>query len=79
MKITRDEGGKAVREAWVNYVRETVAEPKPSHVAPWEELSEWDKEADRRIYDAVLKLHAKRMAELVDALGRRQQEEDDGR
>lgn len=49
----RERLGRLVREAWVAYVRETQPNPKPSHVAPWEELSEWDKEADRRIADAL--------------------------
>jgi hypothetical protein len=39
---------KIIRETWVNYCLET-GNTKPSHIAPWEELSEWDKEADRRI------------------------------
>jgi len=42
-----------VREAWINYCRET-GDTKPSHLTPWEELSEWDKEADRRIATALL-------------------------
>lgn len=56
--MTRDDGGRLVREAWVKYVLETVDDPKPSHVVPWGDmLSEWDKEADRRIYEAVLDHH----------------------
>ena len=52
--MTRDDGGKLVREALVKYVLETCDDPKPSHVVPWGDmLSEWDKEADRRIFDAV--------------------------
>lgn len=48
----REELGKAVRLAWVRYCQDT-GDTKPSHLAPWEELSEWDQEADRRIGIAV--------------------------
>jgi len=41
-----------VRQAWVDYCIET-GDTKESHIAPWEEISEWDKEADRRIAEAV--------------------------
>lgn len=44
--------GQRIREAWVTYCIETK-EYKPSHIVPWEHLSEWDKEADRRIADAI--------------------------
>lgn len=47
-----DELGKRVRQAWIAYCLET-GDTKPSHIAPWEELSEWDKEADRRIGKAI--------------------------
>lgn len=47
----REQRGRLVRETWVAYCLAT-GDTKPSHIAPWEELSEWDKEADRRIGDA---------------------------
>ena len=48
----RDEGGAVVRIAWVAYCIET-GDTKPSHIAPYSDLGEWDKEADRRIFEAV--------------------------
>lgn len=50
--IIRDYLGKIVRQVWVAYCEETGV-TKPSHLVPWENLSEWDKEADRRIGEAV--------------------------
>lgn len=52
--MTRDDLGRLVREAWVKYCIET-GDTKPSHLTPYDELSEWDKEADRRIGEAVEK------------------------
>lgn len=49
----REHYGQLVRKVWVMYCRET-GDAAPTHLAPWEELSEWDKEADRRIGAAVM-------------------------
>jgi hypothetical protein len=54
--MTRDELGRLVRETWVRYCIET-GDTKPSHIAPYDELSEWDKEADRRIGEAVVQAY----------------------
>lgn len=51
-QFDREQLGRLVREAWVAYCRE-IGDDKPSHIAPWEELSEVDKEADRRIGIAI--------------------------
>lgn len=50
--IAREALGRMVREAWVNYCRETGV-TKPSHLAPYDELSDWDQEADHRIGEAI--------------------------
>lgn len=50
--MTRDELGRVVRQAWVAWAREQF-NPKESWLAPWEELPEVDREADRRIGEAV--------------------------
>lgn len=63
----REELGKAVRLAWVRYCQET-GDTKPSHLAPWEELSEWDREADRRIGVAIATVVSERMAVLLEHL-----------
>jgi hypothetical protein len=49
---SRDELGRMVREAWVRWA-ETQPNPKPSWLAPYDDLSEPDKEADRQIGEAV--------------------------
>jgi hypothetical protein len=48
----RDDLGRMVREAWVAWAKEQCA-PKPSWLAPYDDLSEADKEADRRIGKAL--------------------------
>lgn len=51
----REELGKRVRQIWVDYCRE-IGDTKPAHLAPWEELSETDKEVDRRIGEQLFML-----------------------
>ncbi len=61
--ITRDELGRIVRETWIAYCLET-GDTKPSHLAPYDELSEWDKEADRRIGETIWRLRDNEIARL---------------
>jgi hypothetical protein len=49
----REQLGRIVRETWVSYCIET-GDTKLSHIAPWDDLSEWDREADRRIGEAII-------------------------
>jgi hypothetical protein len=44
----RDGKGRRVREVWIEWAIEQP-DPKPSWLVPYDELSEADKEADRRI------------------------------
>ncbi len=48
----REHLGRVVRETWVACASEQD-DPKPSHLAGWDELDEWNKEVDRRIGAAV--------------------------
>lgn len=50
----RETLGIVVRAAWVEWAAEQPA-PKPSWICSWQELSESDKEADRRIGEAVVR------------------------
>lgn len=53
-RLTSDEAvAKAIRDEWVRYCLET-GNTKPSHIAPWEELDDWNQEADRRIARAAI-------------------------
>jgi hypothetical protein len=49
----RERLGWLVRKTWVECVRELMPDPKESWVAPWEELDEFQREADMRIGEAV--------------------------
>lgn len=51
----RDVLGQRVREVWVEWAREQP-NPKPSWLLPWEQLSEPDREVDRRIGETLFKM-----------------------
>lgn len=51
-KEGREKRGKLVRDTWIEWAKEQP-NPKPSWFVPWEELSDPDKEVDRRIGDAL--------------------------
>lgn len=48
----RDVLGRIVRDTWIVRCYET-GDTKPSHLAPWQEMNETDRETDRRIAEAV--------------------------
>ena len=48
----REHLAMVVRGAWVSYCHET-GDTKPSHLLGWNDLDEWNREADRRIADAI--------------------------
>jgi len=51
--LRREYLGRLVREVWVVWARDQD-NPKPHHLLPWEELSESDREVDRRIGETLL-------------------------
>lgn len=51
-RADRESLGILVRETWVDWAREQP-NSKPHHLLPWDEISEGDREVDRRIGEAV--------------------------
>jgi hypothetical protein len=52
LPFDRDTLGRLVREAWVRWAQ-TQPNPKPTWLAPYDDLPEPDKEADRQIGEAI--------------------------
>lgn len=63
----REELGRLVREVWIEWAREQP-NPKPSWLVPWEDLSEPDREVDRRIGERLAAAGAERRS-VLDGLG----------
>lgn len=60
---SRDDLGREVRAAWIEWAK-TQPQPKPSWLVPYDQLPEWDKEADRMIGERL-------RAALATTVGRR--------
>lgn len=58
----REALGRFVREVWVEWAKDQP-NPKPSWLVPWEQLSESDKEVDRRIGERLFTLGTDRLAQ----------------
>ena len=63
----REALGRLVREVWVECARE-LPDPKPSHLLPWDDLDEWNREVDRRIGEQAAVAERERLADLADEL-----------
>jgi hypothetical protein len=49
--FNREDGGRFFREAWIAGVKKHFpGTPKPSYVAPWESMPDWEKEIVTEIY-----------------------------
>jgi mono/diheme cytochrome c family protein len=51
--LDREQGGRLVRQVWIEQVHKHIPNPKHSYVCPWEEMPEWERETDRAIFDAI--------------------------
>lgn len=58
LALDRDMLGRVVRDVWVAWAREQP-NPKPSWLVEWDDLSEPDKEVDRRIGEALAGIGAR--------------------
>ena len=76
MSDDREPLGRLVRETWEACVRDYHTDPKPSWVAQWEDLDDFQREVDMRIGSAVAvravadaKLRNERLEAQLFALG----------
>jgi hypothetical protein len=53
LETGRERLGRLVRDTWVAAVRDLAEDPKPSWLIPWDDLDEFQREADMRIGEAV--------------------------
>jgi len=52
--LTREQGGRLVRIAWVGQMFKHFPDPKPAYVSDWEEMaSQWEREVDMDIFEAI--------------------------
>ena len=52
-RLNREQGGRVIRIAWIGQVYKHIPDPKPSYVCNWEEISSWEQEVDRDIFEKI--------------------------
>lgn len=52
-RLSRQQRGRFVALCWTAQIYRRFEDPKPSYVADWEDLPEWQRETDSDIFDAV--------------------------
>lgn len=52
-KLTREQKGRFVALCWIGQIFKHFAEPKPSYVADWDAMPEWQRETDSDIFERI--------------------------
>lgn len=52
-KLTREQRGRFVATCWIAQIHKHIPDPKPSYVADWADLPEWQRETDADIFDRI--------------------------
>ncbi|GAA0812093.1 hypothetical protein [Spirilliplanes yamanashiensis] len=51
--LTRTQKGQFVALCWVAHIYRHFPDPKPSYVAPWDQLPGWQQETDADIFETI--------------------------
>ena len=52
-QLTHDQKSQFVAACWTALIYKHIPEPKPSYVAPWEQLPTWQRETDADIFESI--------------------------
>jgi hypothetical protein len=52
-RLSREQKGRFVAICWTGQIFKHVADPKPSYVADWPDLPEWQQETDADIFEFI--------------------------
>lgn len=52
-KLTREQKGRFVALCWTGQIYKHFPDPKPSYVADWDKLPDWQKETDADIFERI--------------------------
>jgi len=54
-KLTRTQKSRFVALCWIGQIFKHFPEPKPSYIADWDELPEWQQQTDADIFEHIQK------------------------
>jgi hypothetical protein len=52
-KLTRQQKGRFVALCWIAQIHKHIDKPKPSYVADWDDLPEWQQQTDADIFERI--------------------------
>lgn len=52
-KLTREQKGRFVAICWIAQIFKHFPDPKPSYVADWADMPEWQRETDADIFERI--------------------------
>lgn len=52
-KLSRTQKGQFVAACWTGQIYQRIPDPKPSYVAEWTDLPEWQRETDADIFERI--------------------------
>lgn len=52
-KLTREQKGRFVAICWITQIYKHIPDPKPSYVADWADLPEWQQQTDADIFEHI--------------------------
>lgn len=52
-KLTRAQKGRFVALCWIAQIFKHIPDPKPSYVADWDDLPDWQRETDADIFQRI--------------------------
>lgn len=53
VKLTREQKGRFVALCWIAQIYKHIPDPKPSYVADWDALPDWQRETDADIFEQI--------------------------
>jgi len=51
--LTREQKGRFVATCWIAQIYKHIRDPKPSYVADWADLPEWQRETDADVFERI--------------------------
>ncbi len=51
--LSREQKGRFVALCWIGQIYAHIPNPKPSYIADWEQLPEWQKQTDSDIFESI--------------------------
>jgi hypothetical protein len=54
-RLSRGQKGRFVALCWIGQIFKHIPEPKPSYVADWDDLPQWQQETDADIFELIEK------------------------